>query len=122
MNEKLLTLYNHILVALLFGDAIVGVAWLFRYNYITNNLKSDLKYKLNNDYGYDPSFQVRHQHYSVSSVFLPLPSLVSIKIMDTVANFASHFVLFFYRLDHYYYKFPLIAKIITMIGQYKIGK
>lgn len=58
MNEKLLTLYNRILVALLFGDAIVGIIWLFRYNYLTNNLRSDLKNKLNNDYGYDASFQV----------------------------------------------------------------
>lgn len=58
MNEKLLNIYWNILVILLFGDAIVGVVWLFRYNALVATLKSDLKAKLNTDYGRDPSFRV----------------------------------------------------------------
>ena len=58
MNEKLLNIYWNILVILLFGDAIVGVVWLFRYNVLVATLKSDLKAKLNADYGLEPSFRV----------------------------------------------------------------
>ena len=77
MNEKLLTLYYHILVVLLFGDAIVGVIWLFRYNYLVTNLRSDLKSKLNNDYGYDASFQVRKnpEPYQVDTLLSTLSVL-----------------------------------------------
>ena len=56
MNEKLLTLYWNILVVLMFGDAVVGVIWLFRYNVLVTNLRSDLKMKLNSEYGFDASF------------------------------------------------------------------
>lgn len=58
MNEKLLNIYWNILVILLFGDAIVGVIWLYRYNVLVATLKSDLKAKLNADYGLEPSFRV----------------------------------------------------------------
>lgn len=58
MNEKLLNIYWNILVILLFGDAIVGVVWLYRYNVLVATLKSDLKAKLDADYGLDPSFRV----------------------------------------------------------------
>ena len=58
MNERLLNLYYNILVVLLCGDAIVGVVWLFRYNYLVTNLRSDLKIRLNNEYGVEAAFQV----------------------------------------------------------------
>lgn len=58
MNERLLNLYYNVLVVLLCGDAIVGVVWLFRYNYIVTNLRSDLKTRLNNEYGTEAAFQV----------------------------------------------------------------
>ncbi|OTF78287.1 hypothetical protein BLA29_014343, partial [Euroglyphus maynei] len=35
---------------LVFGDAIVGVAWALRYKNITMNLKSDLKNQIFNEY------------------------------------------------------------------------
>ncbi|KAI1305208.1 Tetraspanin-14 [Halotydeus destructor] len=57
MNERLLNLYYNILVALMFGDAIVGVVWLFRYDFIVTNLKSDLKSRLSHDYGLQAPFQ-----------------------------------------------------------------
>lgn len=58
MNERLLNLYYNVLVVLLCGDVIVGVVWLFRYNYIVTNLRSDLKTRLNQEYGLDAAFQV----------------------------------------------------------------
>ncbi|RWS14728.1 tetraspanin-1-like protein [Dinothrombium tinctorium] len=57
MNERLLNLYWQLLVALLAGDVIVGIVWLFRYNNIATNLRSDLKNRLNNEYGFDYIFQ-----------------------------------------------------------------
>lgn len=59
MSERLLNLYWNILVLLIFGDAIVGVVWLFKYNHLLTNLRSDLKSRLNSDYGYDVNFQVQ---------------------------------------------------------------
>lgn len=58
MNERLLNLYWYLILALLFGDGLVGVAWIFRYNYVVANLRTDLKARLNNAYGFDPQFQV----------------------------------------------------------------
>lgn len=58
MNEKLLNLYLQILISLLIGDLIVGGIWLVRYNNILKTLKSDLSYQIDNDYGFDPNFQV----------------------------------------------------------------
>lgn len=58
MNEKLLHLYWNILVILLFGDAIFGAVWFYRYKLLVPTLKSDLKAKLNADYGLDPAFRV----------------------------------------------------------------
>ncbi|RWS25401.1 tetraspanin-1-like protein, partial [Leptotrombidium deliense] len=57
MNERLLNVYWQLLVALLVGDVIVGSIWLFRYNNIVTNLRSDLKSRLNNEYGFDYTFQ-----------------------------------------------------------------
>lgn len=72
MNEKLLNLYWHILISLLIGDLIVGGIWLVRYNYIFKNLKSDLSYRIDNDYGFDLNFQV--SNYRVSFGFCSSPS------------------------------------------------
>ena len=68
MNERLLTIYWNLLIVLMFGDAIVGVIWLFRYNVLVTNLRSDLKMKLNSEYGFDASFQVSiPSHESLTS-------------------------------------------------------
>ena len=72
MNEKLLTLYWNILVVLMFGDAVVGVIWLFRYNVLVTNLRSDLKMKLNSEYGFDASFQVSTSSSSISPLHTSL--------------------------------------------------
>ena len=58
MSERLLNLYWNILLTLLLGDAVVGVMWHFRYHDLLSNLKSDLKAKLDTDYGRDPLFRV----------------------------------------------------------------
>lgn len=42
---------------LVFGDAIVGVAWALRYKNITMNLKSDLKNQIFNEY--DTNIEIR---------------------------------------------------------------
>ncbi|XP_053201065.1 kinesin-related protein 10-like isoform X2 [Panonychus citri] len=57
MNERLLGLYWQILLVLLIGDIVVGTIWLFRYNLLLTNLRSDLIYRLDNDYGFDTDFQ-----------------------------------------------------------------
>lgn len=69
MSEKLLTLYWNLLVVLMFGDAVVGVIWLFRYNVLVTNLQSDLKTKLNSEYGFDPRFQVSISSICYETVF-----------------------------------------------------
>lgn len=57
LNEKLLNLYLLLLIALLFGDGIIGIVWILRFNAIVANLRGDLKSRLNNDYANDKEFQ-----------------------------------------------------------------
>lgn len=57
MNERLLTIYWTLMLVLLFGDAIVGMVWLFRYQQLTTNLRSDLRSRFLSDYGIDEEFQ-----------------------------------------------------------------
>jgi hypothetical protein len=46
------------MIALLFGDGIVGIIWILRFNSIIANLRGDLKTRLINDYFVDEEFQV----------------------------------------------------------------
>jgi hypothetical protein len=46
------------MIALLFGDGIVGIIWILRFNTIIANLRGDLKTRLINDYFVDEEFQV----------------------------------------------------------------
>uniref|UniRef100_A0A1W7R9G0 Tetraspanin-1 n=1 Tax=Hadrurus spadix TaxID=141984 RepID=A0A1W7R9G0_9SCOR len=57
MNERLLTIYWTLMLVLLLGDAIVGMVWLFRYQHLATNLRSDLRSRLQADYGVDRQFQ-----------------------------------------------------------------
>lgn len=58
MNERLLNIYWTLMLLLLFGDVIVGVVWLFRFHYLTQNLKDDLRLRLQQQYGVDAEFQL----------------------------------------------------------------
>ena len=60
MNEKLLNLYWCAIIGLLFGDGIVGIIWVMKYNSIVTNLRFDLKVKLNEEYFSNIKFQVSH--------------------------------------------------------------
>jgi hypothetical protein len=46
------------MIALLFGDGIVGIIWILRFNTISANLRGDLRTRLANDYLVDEEFQV----------------------------------------------------------------
>ncbi|XP_076307877.1 tetraspanin-14-like isoform X2 [Tachypleus tridentatus] len=58
MNERFLNVYWSIMLALLVGDVIMGIIWIFHYNHITANLRSDLKSRLQVDYGRELQFQI----------------------------------------------------------------
>lgn len=59
LNENLLNLYLFLMIALLFGDGIVGIIWILRFNTIVAKLRGDLRLRLTTDYGTDYEFQVR---------------------------------------------------------------
>ena len=55
LNERLLNAYWLILLALLAGDAVVGGAWLFRYQRIAAGLGRRLEGRLSSEYGEEGS-------------------------------------------------------------------
>ncbi|CAG2119154.1 unnamed protein product [Medioppia subpectinata] len=58
LNENLLNLYLFLMIVLLFGDGILGIVWILRFNTIVAKLRGDLRLRLTNDYGMDIEFQV----------------------------------------------------------------
>lgn len=58
MNEKMLNSYWSLMLALLVGDVIVGIVWIFRYQNLTSGLGAELKSRLQGHYGLDPHFQL----------------------------------------------------------------
>ncbi|XP_049799286.1 uncharacterized protein LOC126234605 [Schistocerca nitens] len=56
LNERLLNVYWLLLLVLLFGDAIVGVVWVFRFDKICADLRPTLKQRLAAEYGVDRDF------------------------------------------------------------------
>ena len=56
LNERFLRIYWLLMLVLLFGDAIVGVAWIFRYNRILHDMIPDLKSQVTELYGKDQKF------------------------------------------------------------------
>ncbi|XP_013783892.2 tetraspanin-14-like [Limulus polyphemus] len=57
LNERLLNIYWSLMLMLLLGDIIIGFVWIFHYNHIASHLLSDLKTRLQTDYGSDVAFQ-----------------------------------------------------------------
>lgn len=57
LQEKLLNLYWNILLGLLFGDAIVGIIWIFRFDKIADSLRFELKSKVQAEYGNNRHFE-----------------------------------------------------------------
>jgi hypothetical protein len=56
LNERLLNVYWLLLLVLLFGDAIVGIVWVFRFDKICADLRPTLKQRLAAEYGVDGDF------------------------------------------------------------------
>ncbi|XP_067014041.1 uncharacterized protein [Anabrus simplex] len=56
LNERLLNVYWLLLLVLLFGDAIVGIVWVFRFDKICSDLRPTLKQRLAAEYGVDADF------------------------------------------------------------------
>ncbi|XP_011311469.1 uncharacterized protein [Fopius arisanus] len=56
LSAKLLNAYWILLLALLFGDAIIGVAWVFKFERMRAELRPVLRLKLQLDYGRDGRF------------------------------------------------------------------
>lgn len=56
LNERLLNIYWLLLLVLLFGDAIVGIVWVFRFDKICADLRPTLKQRLAAEYGVDTDF------------------------------------------------------------------
>ncbi|KDQ65252.1 hypothetical protein L798_04842, partial [Zootermopsis nevadensis] len=56
LNERLLNIYWLLLLMLLFGDAIVGIVWVFRFDKICADLRPTLKQRLAAEYGVDADF------------------------------------------------------------------
>ena len=56
LNQRLLNLYWSLLLVLMIGDIIVGLIWAFRLDRIKNELRPNLKLRLETEYGRDPEF------------------------------------------------------------------
>lgn len=59
LNERYLHIYLIVIFILLFGDGIIGVVWILRYNFIITNLKSELKNQISSEYQTNIQLQVR---------------------------------------------------------------
>ncbi|KAG8185114.1 hypothetical protein JTE90_014589 [Oedothorax gibbosus] len=58
MNERLLHAYWTLMLLLLFGDVMLGVVWLFRFQHMQGTLKEALRARLDRHYGDDPEFRL----------------------------------------------------------------
>ncbi|XP_043283860.1 uncharacterized protein [Venturia canescens] len=56
LSAKLLNAYWMLLLALLFGDAVIGVAWVFRFGRMRAELRPSLRLRLQLEYGKDNRF------------------------------------------------------------------
>ncbi|KAK1119092.1 hypothetical protein K0M31_013596 [Melipona bicolor] len=56
LSARLLNAYWVLLLALLFGDAVIGVAWVFRFERMRAELRPTLKQRLQMEYGKDLRF------------------------------------------------------------------
>ncbi|KZC07429.1 CD63 antigen [Dufourea novaeangliae] len=56
LSERLLMAYWALLLALLFGDAVIGVAWVFRFETMRAELRPTLRQRLQMEYGKDLRF------------------------------------------------------------------
>ncbi|XP_076662479.1 uncharacterized protein LOC143365814 [Halictus rubicundus] len=56
LSARLLNAYWILLLALLFGDAVIGVAWVFRFERMLAELRPNLRQRLQTEYGRDLRF------------------------------------------------------------------
>lgn len=63
LNQKLLNVYWLLLLLLLFGDAMVGVVWVFRFESICEELRPWLRQRLLQEYGVDNDFTATWDAY-----------------------------------------------------------
>ncbi|XP_015585780.1 uncharacterized protein LOC107263279 [Cephus cinctus] len=56
LNTRLLNAYWILLLALLFGDTVVGIAWVFRFERMCAELRPTLRFKLQTEYAKEPRF------------------------------------------------------------------
>ncbi|XP_015516515.1 uncharacterized protein LOC124301757 [Neodiprion virginianus] len=56
LSARLLNAYWLLLLALLFGDAVVGVAWVFRFEKMRAELRPTLRLRLQTEYGKETRF------------------------------------------------------------------
>jgi hypothetical protein len=56
LNERLLNMYWLLLLFLLFGDALIGIVWIFRFDKMYTDLKPILKQRLQMEYGVNEEF------------------------------------------------------------------
>ncbi|XP_076325967.1 tetraspanin-9-like [Tachypleus tridentatus] len=57
LNERLLNIYWSLMLMLLVGDVIMGFVWIFHYNHIASHLLSDLRTRLQTEYGKSAEYQ-----------------------------------------------------------------
>ncbi|KAK6633338.1 hypothetical protein RUM44_003940 [Polyplax serrata] len=56
LNEKLLNMYWFLLLFLLFGDAFIGVVWIFRFDKMYTDIRPILRQRLQMEYGVNEEF------------------------------------------------------------------
>lgn len=56
LNERLLNLYWLLILLLLIGDGLLGLLWIYRFEWIVAELRPLLKHKLNTQYGVEHDF------------------------------------------------------------------
>lgn len=57
LNERYLNTYLIAICVLLFGDGILGIVWILRYNHIVTNLRTDLRMQIAKDYSTDSTLE-----------------------------------------------------------------
>ncbi|GLV41611.1 Tetraspanin 5D [Carabus blaptoides fortunei] len=58
LSERLLNVYWLMLLILLFGDVVIGIFWMFRFDKICQELKPNLKFRLHTEYGYNSEMTI----------------------------------------------------------------
>ena len=117
MNEKLLNLYWCAIIGLLFGDGIVGIIWVMKYNSIVTNLRFDLKVKLNEEYFSNTKFQVSYMLITCDHTFTLVKKKKKKKKFSRTVNETSEIINLNFKLTQIVTQLHLGKKLENIITE-----